>query len=527
MNKFFTLLKISLHGVLNFKNNIKDSKKKKQSLLLVFGYGIIAFYIYLYAKISIEAYVTLNIPYILLATHMVMASVMTIYFTLFKINGMVFNTKDSDLLHSLPIKKSTILLKNVANLYLVTLATCALLVIPAFIVYVSNVAVTPIFVILFFLTFLIIPFFPIVVASIVGTLMAIISSRFKRKNLISIILSLALVGVIYYYSMTMDMSDSMDLANLGKSMVNMYNKFYPLTTNYINIINDSSIKDLLIYLSIPSVLMALYIFLLSKFQTKLESKMKAVHKSKVKEIKYSARNVTFGLIKKESRKYFTSTIYFLNTFIGIILMTAIGVIGCVAGMDKIREFLQDDMLSNAVLTLSPLLLALFVGMSCTTNSSISLEGKSFGILKSLPVDPRKIISSKIYFFMILIIPAVLINTVLFTIMLKLPLYSIILTILIPIAFGLLVGQIGVYANLCFPNLNYDNEVKVVKQSTPVFLTLFGSMVLLIGCIIGINYIKFMSINVSLTIFLGLIIICILIMKMVLDKSGVKKLKELF
>ena len=58
---------------------------------------------------------------------------------------------------------------------------------PAYILYITNINVDLAFHILFFITLLIIPILPIVISTIVGSIIVIISSKFKIKKLMQIL----------------------------------------------------------------------------------------------------------------------------------------------------------------------------------------------------------------------------------------------------------------------------------------------------------------------------------------------------
>ena len=79
-----------------------------------------------------------------------------------------------------------------------------------------------------------------------------------------------------------------------------------------------------------------------------------------------------ALYKKELRRYFSSSIYVLNTAIGYVMMFALSVGLCVMGVDKLEDSLQMQGVINKGL---PLILAMFCRMRPTTVSLISLEGK--------------------------------------------------------------------------------------------------------------------------------------------------------
>ncbi|MBW4081450.1 hypothetical protein [Paenibacillus sp. S150] len=81
-----------------------------------------------------------------------------------------------------------------------------------------------------------------------------------------------------------------------------------------------------------------------------------------------------ALYKKELRRYFSSSVYVLNTGIGMILLLVMSISLLFVSPGKLGELAAIPQLSHGLGTLAPFLVSLFVTLSCTAPSSISLEG---------------------------------------------------------------------------------------------------------------------------------------------------------
>ena len=69
-------------------------------------------------------------------------------------------------------------------------------------------------------------------------------------------------------------------------------------------------------------------------------------------------------------------------------------------------------LLKQVMQFTPLIILSFgVGLTCTTGSSISIEGKNLWILKSSPLEVKDIFISKIAVNIILLVPAIIFDTI--------------------------------------------------------------------------------------------------------------------
>ena len=116
-------------------------------------------------------------------------------------------------------------------------------------------------------------------------------------------------------------------------------------------------------------------------------------------------------------------------------------------------------------------------LSSTTNSAISLEGKSFWILKMLPVSLDKIFISKIMVNLTILIPTIIIGGTFFGIILHLSFIEFLFIYLTPLAYGIFASVNGLLLNITFPRFDYESEVRVIKQSMAVFLTILVGVIM--------------------------------------------------
>lgn len=318
------LIKINLLTFLDFYK-IRNAKNKQELLkslrgfiFIILGLGVLSFTIFTYLKQTMEAYIALKIPYIILAQVFALVSSFTLFTGIYKVNGVLFGFKDYDLLMSLPIKKNKVILSKIIILYISNLIYTLLFMLPAYILYITNINVDLAFHILFFITLLIIPILPIVISTIVGSIIVIISSKFKIKKLMQILLTIMLMIGILFLSYKLENTNTYDLANIGKTMVEMFNKIYPLTNLYIEIINNYNIKSLLLFIFIPLLIMFIFIKIIEyNFIDINNALIKESVKSNYKMKELKQNGILLTLYKKEIKKYFSSVNYVLNRFYNI------------------------------------------------------------------------------------------------------------------------------------------------------------------------------------------------------------------
>lgn len=477
MSNLLLLTKINLLSIFTSK----DAKKKSRGqLLLLVAYGYIVFMMYTLSKMMLEGYIALNVPHLILAQFMLMTTLMIMFTNIYKVGGTLFNFKDYDLLMSLPIKRSTVIISKIIMLYMMSFIFTILFMIPAFIAYVTAIDVSVIFYIKFFVTLFVIPIVPLVISSIIGTIITGISSRFNKKNIVNYIVTIAFFIGIMYVSFSMENTSVIDMANIGKSMVSAFNSVYPLTNTYISILTTNDIIPFFIFLVVPGVLFYLFILVINKFYIKINNNLISYKKKSNYKLTNSVKDAPLiALYKKEIKRYFSSVNYVMNTAMGALMLT-LSIVGIVIlGGDKIESMLEIPGFQVAISNIAPLVVGAFCMLNCSTHSSISLEGKNLWIIKSLPVSIKEVFLSKIMVNLTILIPTILINSTIFNIYLKPSLLIVILMYVTPIIYALLISILGIVINVHFPIFDFKNEIKVIKQSLSSFLALFLGMIIAI------------------------------------------------
>ena len=117
-------------------------------------------------------------------------------------------------------------------------------------------------------------------------------------------------------------------------------------------------------------------------------------------------------------------------------------------------------------------------MTSITSSMISLESKSFNILKSLPIKPFMIVFYKIVASLVIMVPCILIGDIIIFIRFQFDFVSILLILLASILLPFVSELIGIMVNLKYPKLDATNDTEVVKQSMSSMISVFIGMGLL-------------------------------------------------
>jgi len=188
-------------------------------------------------------------------------------------------------------------------------------------------------------------------------------------------------------------------------------------------------------------------------------------------------------------------------------------------------------LLKQVMQFAPLIILSFgVGMTCTTGSAISIEGKNLWILKSSPLEVKDIFISKIAVNIILLVPAIIVDTIMLAIAFDLTLINFMWTILIPTLLAILVSVGGLLINLYFPKLDWTSQVQVVKQSLSSMISILMGGILvavMIFITIGINKVfAITNVNLYLGAIALLLVLLILLVYTILKIKGEKLFNKL-
>jgi len=219
---------------------------------------------------------------------------------------------------------------------------------------------------------------------------------------------------------------------------------------------------------------------------RINSRAKITRTSKHRgEYKIKSQSVMTALIKKELKKFIDSPVFVVNAGFSLILFV-VGTILISVNYQSLAGILSQygmgekiDEIGEMIRMFAPLvlmgLLLMATLMGSITSSMISLEGKSFNILKSLPVKPWTIIMGKVLTAVLIMLPFLIIGDVVMILRFGFNLPEILLTIVATLVFPMVAELIGIMINLKYPKMNAKNDTEVVKQSASSMVAVFLGM----------------------------------------------------
>lgn len=370
-------------------------------------------------------------------------------------------------------------------LYGVNLAFTLLTMVPAWVVYAVFAAPPWFYTLYFLLALLAIPLVPLIVAAVIGTFLALVSSRFKRSSLVNLLVSLALVcGVVVASTMAQTLVEN--FADIGQAVMDAVGRAYVLAPLFVRAVCRGDVGALALFLAVSAALFAGFCALTAWAVPPVEfpaHRRRASSGYRLRAMKTATPLA--ALFRKEWRRYMASPLYVMNTAIGMLLLVA-SVALLVVGMDGLESALQIPDLRDGIGLALPLLLCFFIVMSNTAASAISLEGDHFQALKALPVTAKDIFRSKLLLGMLVTVPLTAVCAALLAVATRPGLPDLLLLFALPLAAAVFTPLFGLRVNLAYPHFTWKTETEVIKQSQATMIAVLGGMGL-VGVAAGLTF----------------------------------------
>ena len=393
--------------------------------------------------------------------------------------GSVFNTysclylsRDNDLMLSLPIPVNVLMASRLLTVYLMGVMYSIVVILPAVIVYwiAASASAGAIFGCL--LLMLLISVFVLTLSCALGWAVAKISLRMKNKSFITVIISLAFFGGYYFFCFRAQTLIQDLLANAADYAEKIKGAAYPLY-----LFGKVGTGDWAAMLMVSAAVIALFAIvwvLISRSFLKIATSSGKTEKRVYKEKAMKPKSIPRALLGKEFCRFLSSPVYMLNCGLGILLLPITGAVLLWKG-GTIISVLNGVFGARAGCT--PLILCALVCVLASMNDmaapSVSLEGKSFWLVQSLPVTPWQVLRVKLGVQLLLTgVPALVCFVCLLFIYPYSPL-EILLTAFVLLAYVLFSALFGLLIGLMTANMTWTNEVTPIKQSAGVLFAMLS------------------------------------------------------
>ncbi len=390
----------------------------------------------------------------------------------------VFEATDNELLLSMPVPPGMILLSRLMMLWIVDLLYTLMVMLPAAAVYAHFVPLTPLGATAFFVGgVVLLPLLSLALTCLFGWLVALITVRLRRKNLITSLLMLAFFGGYLYLYSGMQRFIGI-LVTRGASFAEALRRALPPVYHFAAAVDGPSLPDLAL-LALWCVLPSLIVYwLLSRAFLRIVTTRRGGVRRAYRETPMEVRSPRAALLRKELARYFSLPMYIFNTGFGALLQLALAVALLIQG----PQILQMLFSFPGVQDLAPLFICAAMSfcamMTCSTYASLSLEGTNFWILRAHPLSAADVFFAKIAVNLLVGVPAVVLAAVAAWIAVPMSLAQGALVLLLPLLIQICTALFGLAANLWMPRFSWINETAVIKQSGSSMVAVLGGMALI-------------------------------------------------
>lgn len=477
------------------KSNKKSESRKKNAKYFGMAFAAIYFLVLMVmAIISVsQGIVDNHLSMEFITVIMGITQFIVLFFGLLTSVNVLFYSKDSELLASLPISDKSIFLARFSLIYLNELLISTIFSLPMLLCFgitisVISSAVPIIYWFLIPLTVLL-PVLPLMVISIlIMPLFYIITFFKKRKQLGGIftgILFLLIIGlyfVIYYFSMKS--GSNMEEGNLISaglvSTLQTTAKFL-----YFDLVLAKSMMGINVVINLLiffGILIGAFIFALllaSLFYPKAKSAAFETNSdttTKGKSISIKMESFTKTFLIKEWKTWKRESTLLLTTLLTVFMGPIMIVFLSLFAFKDMGNEVNTDVLK---LGMGLMLGGIMTASNYASLIAFSYEGKKIYILKTLPIDVDYLVKCKLSFANAVTYLGAFFMSIAFCIVLGRYFWVGLLAFPVLSLIGVSNNKINIYRDLKNPNLNWQNIAELTKNNTrflaPILLNMFFGM----------------------------------------------------
>lgn len=471
----------------------RDTKKRIRFIGMGVLYILLMVLLWMYLGMFTIGMIRLGVGKVVPFYLYMMVSLVILCFSFFKAASVIFQQNPYELQMSLPVSKAAIVSSRFLTMYVIDLLVCLAVVLPVGILYAVMMKPGISFYLWGLIGIVLLPSIPLAAATAAGAAIYAVSARMRHKNLISIGLSMLLVlGIMFGNFSLIGHQESLEqvdislMRNLAVMLIEQIGHIYPPAKWFGTSVTEGNAFSGMMLAAVSVLFAVILLAVLQKYFVAICSSLNAtIAKKNYKMGNLNTSSVLKALWKRELRRYFASSIYVLNTMIGYVLLVMAAVAFWIIGEEKMLQMLGLPF-QIELIPILPFALTLIGNMMPMAACSISMEGKQWWIAKTLPITMKQVLDGKIAANLSIAIPFFAVAEVFVFLAVRPTLSEGIWLILIPLVYTMFLSVAGLSINLAVPLMEWESEVRVVKQSASMMLELllgFVSALIPIGLIL--------------------------------------------
>ncbi len=479
MTIFKTLLKKQFAEMMSFLFPVKKNTQKRSSshlalyiFLIIYVVAVFGGMFFVYAKSLCEPFCNAGLSWLYFSVMGITALAISLIGTVFMTYMIIYKAGDNDILLSMPIPPKFILLVRILGVYLISLFMTAMVMLPSIFVWIFFGNASVLSLVLSFLTVFLIPLLSVTLSCLLALVIAVLMAKTTHKTLISVLFSLFFF-VIYFIAGSKISQAITYIATNGEAVGNKVKIFaYPFYC--LGVGTTENVLYYPVFMAVCVLAFVLVYFILSKTFLRLSTIRKGEKKKAIGQTSgLKSSGVKAALLKKEAKRFFTSSAYILNAGFGSIFLLIFPILAIVY-RNKLNEII--NMFSFDITPVIGVAICFLASTVIISASSVSIEGKTLWIIRTLPIPTSDILKAKFLFHMILAGVPTLISVIAVSITFGVGFANAVILTVLCLSYVALSALIGLIINLHFPNLDWKSEMVAVKQGASVILSMITAMV---------------------------------------------------
>lgn len=474
-NKYRLLLKMQLYDFwgINRRLHAHSRKEKRQNAVV----GMLAL-IVLAGMLASSALFSLGMAGmgaagVLPAVCTLVCSMVTLVLTFLKSSGVLLGLRDDDMVFSLPVKSIEVVLSRMTRVYLSNLSVSVIVGLPAVVVFGSKAGRGTAAALIFLLSLPFIPILPMTLSLGAGILITAISSRSKHRNGLSLALStLAVLLAVAASTQVRDIAPA-EILNMGLVLSNAARRIYPPAALVAAAVREQNWLYFFAFAGLSAFVGGAFAAAAARFCPMRNTAVFGHPVARCAQRPLKASSPVRAMYIRELERYFSCTIYALNSTLGMVLLLVLSALLLFVSPEELERQSRVAGLGQMLRQILPMVVAVFVSMTSTTAASLSLEGKSRWLMCSVPVRAIDIFNAKIAVNLTVIAPFALASILLLSIRMKVSPPQAVLLCAVPAAYACFISVLGMYMNVKFPKYDWTSEYYAVKGGAVSVLATMG------------------------------------------------------
>lgn len=534
MKGYGTLLKLS---VLNFLAGFrkgswyKDNGKLNVShivtlAIVVLSFGWLAGFL-LFAEIKLfDALVLIGQPMLLPSLTLFVAMALTLVFGLFTVLSALYFGKDTAWKAYLPVSSSAVLAVRWTEIYLGEMLVNLAIIGPSVVLYGIHIQGSVIYYLRALAVILATPLMPLVVTTLLSTLLVRVSGLSRHKESLVMIGSMLVVGVVVALEMTIlpripEDADAMYFVKLlmgHEGLVNLLlGAFPPLLWAARGI--EGQWMQWLMFMGLSFVVTAVLLLLIGpRYMTLcLQQSEQGTKRRKavLRRDTWQIRTPLTALMQREWRELTRTPVYAFNAFSGIVMFPimlvamSLGISSASEGEMNLMVMLE-EVLNLVAGTDLMLILTAVLAFVCFMNpaaaTSISREGQRVSLSRMIPVKASVQLQAKLLVGLSINTMAQLVVIAILAFILRQYAFWLIPALLLATLFSYATTTISLTIDAIKPQFKWINETQAMKQNFNVMFSMLLNMVMLALPIVAVVLLNGSSSTLRCTVAAGILML---------------------